>query len=363
MSASPAPTAPAETPAAPFGFAAKGMTHEVVAFATVPQLAYVADRMDFAAVSTVAFFGLTATAAGGIDMTNAGGRAWTSGVMDRVIARAHAAGTRVVTTIGRFSWSAAGTRTSRALLSSAARRQRLADVVADLVVARGIDGVDLDFEPIPSGQGPSYTDLVARVRRALDARRRGLQLTVALVGHFDSYDVPGLVRARPDALYLMGYHYAGWWSTIAGSTAPLGGRAYDVADSVRLLRRSVPADRLIVGLPYYGHLWPTTSGDVHARTAGQGSDLSVATAASLAAQHGVRWDPLEHVAWSRWQVRDCATCALHWVEVYYDSPQATADKLAWIDAQGLLGAGIWTIGFEGTPGPWNAAFRRAFLRG
>jgi spore germination protein YaaH len=337
------------------------MSHEVVAFATVSQLAYAASTMDLSAVSTVAFFGLTVTSAGGLDRTNAGGKAWTSAVMTRLIDRAHASGTRVIATIGRFSWSAAGIRASRAVLGSAARRQHLADTIAATVTERGVDGIDLDFEPIPSGLAGAYADLVGRVRRALDAARQGLQLTVALVGHFDSYDVPAIAKAGPDALYLMGYHYAGWWSKIAGSTAPLDGPRYDLADSVRILRRTVPANRIIVGIPYYGHLWPTATGDLHAATTGQGSDLSVRSAAGLAASHGGRWDAVEHVAWSRWQVRDCATCALHWVEVYYDSPRAVADKLAWMKRDGLLGAGIWTIGFEGQPGPWNAELRKAFL--
>jgi hypothetical protein len=95
---------------------------------------------------------------------------------------------------------------------------------------------------------------------------------------------------------------------------------------------------------------------------GRGSDLSVASAARLAAAHGVRWDPEEQVAWSRWQVRDCATCEGHWVELYFDSPRASAAKWAWIKRQHLLGAGIWTIGFEERPGAWNDVLREAFVR-
>ncbi|HEU4672938.1 MAG TPA: glycoside hydrolase family 18 protein [Candidatus Limnocylindrales bacterium] len=363
-----APSASAAAPSAsappkPFGFEAKGMTHEVIAFATVPQLDYVASRMDLSAVSTIAYFGLTATAHGRISLSNGGGRAWTSARMDAVIARAHAAGTRVVATIGRFAWTAGGRAASIALLASRGRRERLARTIARLVIERGVDGVDLDFEPIPAGLADEHADLVARVRRALDAARPGLQLTVALVGHFDSYDVAAIARGKPDAIYLMGYHYAGWWSKVAASTAPLGGPRYDLADTVGLLRRSVPAERIIVGVPYYGHLWPTKTGQPHARTTGRGSDLSVGAAAALAAEHGLRWDPVEHVAWSRWRVRDCASCAAHWVELYFDSPRASRDKWAWVKRTGLLGTGIWTIGFEGDgPGPWNAELRRAFLR-
>jgi spore germination protein YaaH len=318
--------------------------------------------MDIGAISTVVYFGLTATADGRIATSNADARVWRSGAVDELIARAHGAMSKVVFTLGRFSWTASETAASRTLLASSTSRAALARATADEVVRRGIDGVNVDFEPIPIGQAANFSDFVHRLRVELDAHRRGLQLTVDLVGHFDSYDVPGLVPSV-DAIYLMGYHYAGWWSSVAMSTAPMGGPRYDVAETVAALRRWVPSAKLIVGFPYYGHLWPTKSGLVHARTTGRGSDLQQPQAAALAAAHGLRYDPVEQVAWSAWQTRDCAACPLHWVQVYYDDVQADTYKWAWIKAQGLLGTGIWTIGFEGAPGASAAALRAAFVAG
>ena len=359
---SPSPLPSPEAATTPFGFQAKGMSHEVMAFVTRGQVAYATDTMDIGAISTVVYFGLTATADGRIATSNADAQVWRSPALGALVDRAHEAGSRVVFTLGRFSWTASETAASRTLLASSSSRAALARAAADEVIRRGVDGVNVDFEPIPVGQAANFTDFVRRLRVELDARRRGLQLTVDLVGHFDSYDVPGLVPSV-DAIYLMGYHYAGWWSSVAMSTAPMGGPRYDVAETVAALRRWVPARKLIVGVPYYGHLWPTKTGLVHARTTGQGSDLQQPRAAALAAAHGVRYDPVEQVAWSAWQVRDCATCSPHWVEVYYDDARADAYKWAWIKAQGLLGTGIWTIGFEGSPGASAAALRAAFVRG
>jgi hypothetical protein len=53
--ASPGPPSPSEatTPTTPFGFAAKGMTHEVMAFVTRGQVGYATSTMDIGAISTV----------------------------------------------------------------------------------------------------------------------------------------------------------------------------------------------------------------------------------------------------------------------------------------------------------------------
>lgn len=355
-----APSVPVDTPShdpAKFGFAAKGMRGEVMAFATVPELAYARDTLDFSAVSTLAFFSLQADANGRL-LHDGRWRAWNAPVFDAVRDRAHAAGTRVVVSVSRFSWSPDETAVTVALLGSSARRERLALEIAAEVVRRGIDGVNVDLEPVPVGQKAAFTSFVRRLRAALDDAAPGLQLTVAMTGYYSSYDARGLVaRGAADALYVMGYHYAGWWSKVAGSNAPMGGPRYDVTDTIATLRADgVPADRIIVGVPYYGHLWPTATGALGARTTGQGSDVQLASAVAILARVTPQWDPVEGVTWAAW--RENGT----WVQLYVDDARALAAKWRRFRALGLLGTGMWTIGFEGAPGAANTALREAWLR-
>jgi spore germination protein YaaH len=348
---------------AKFGFAAKGLRGEVMAFVTTSQVDDALERLDFGATSTIAFFSLVAGSTGAIN-EDTRWRSWNGRQVDELIARAHATGTKVVLSLARFSWSASQTKASVVLLGSETARARLARVVADEVVRRGVDGVNVDFEPIPPGQKANFTDLVRRIRTELDGRGPGYQLTFDVVGHFESYDVAAaLRRGGADAVYLMGYHYAGTFSTIAHGTAPLGGSRYSVADAISGLRLVAQPWQLIVGVPYYGHLWPTASGALNARTTGDGYDVLYSSARLIAARRGTTYDPVEKVQQVAWRGRSCATCPMQWFQLYFDDARSLGEKWTEFRRQGLLGTGIWTSAFEGGSGDLTAALRNVWLVG
>ena len=363
---SPGPSAPTVRGAydpARFGFAAKGLRGEVMAFVTTSQVDDALARLDFASTSTIAYFSLVATANGAISRDTRW-RSWNRPAVDELIARAHASGTKVVISLARFSWSPGETAASATLLGSAAARARLAGEVADEVVRRGVDGVNVDFEPIPLGQKANFTDLIRRIRTELDARRPAYQLTFDVVGHFESYDVAAaLAPGGADAVYLMGYHYAGTFSTIAHGTAPLGGPRYSVSDAIRGLRAVAKPSQVIVGVPYYGHLWPTRTGALNARTTGRGYDVLYRDARDIGRRRGTTYDPVEKVEQVAWRDRACPTCPVQWFQLYYDDARSLGAKWAEFQRQGLLGTGVWTSAFEGTSGELTAAMRKAWRIG
>jgi GH18 family chitinase len=348
---------------AKFGFAAKGLRGEVMAFVTTSQVDDALARLDFDSTSTIAFFSLVAGANGSINKDTRW-RSWNGKLVDQLIERAHATGTKVVISLARFSWSPSQTKTSATLLGSVKARARLAKAVVDEVVRRGVDGVNVDFEPIPRGQKANFTDLVRRIRTELDARGPGYQLTFDVVGHFESYDVGAALKpGGADAVYLMGYHYAGTFSTIAHGTAPLGGRRYSVADAIRGLRKVARPSQLIVGVPYYGHLWPTVSGALNARTTAGGYDVLFSSARLIGKKRGTKFDPVEQVQRVVWRGRSCASCPMQWFQLYYDDARSLTAKWTEFRRQGLLGTGVWTSAFEGTSGELTAAMRKVWLAG
>jgi len=338
------------------------MTNEMMAFVTIDQIDYALETMNWDVVSTVAYFSLGAQRDGSIAQ-DAGWRAWNSDAMTQLIEKAHANGTKVVISLERFSWSVGQTAVSRALLGSVERRSRLAREVAAEVVRRGVDGVNVDFEPIPSGQKDEFTHFIKTLRRELDRVRPGAQLTFDVVGHHESYDVAAATGPdAADAVYLMGYHYSGTWSSRAGSTAPMGGTRYDLVDTVISLLEEVERHEIIMGVPYYGHVWPTAGNGRNAGTEGGGFDMAVSRAYGLAREHGVKYDEIEQVAWVPFRGEPCDGCATRWFQLYFDDARASGYKWAWIKRNKLLGSGVWTIGFEGGRGALDDAMEGVFLR-
>ncbi|MDP8922184.1 MAG: glycosyl hydrolase family 18 protein [Chloroflexota bacterium] len=151
--------------------------------------------------------------------------------------------------------------------------------IADYVEAEGYDGFDLDLEGVRPADRAAYTAFVARLGAAL--HERGKLLTLAIpakagettTGWAAAYDYAALGQ-HADLITLMAYEYRGAFSG-PGSVAP-----YDWVDRVLAFATSqIPAEKILLGLAFYGHDWNTTSGGSRA--------LGYVRAAALAEYHGV----------------------------------------------------------------------------
>lgn len=355
---------------AQLGYEAKALRREVLGFLNHFHLDYALQYLDYDAVSTIAFFSIQADRNGHLMKRTASGAtttrwaAWTGSKMSTIIQRAHDNQSKVVFSVERFAWNSAGVAETTALLSSSVARQTLANEIANAVVARRVDGVNLDFEPIPRSQKANYVSFVRAVRRALDAKAPGYQLTFAATGFIGNYDIAALTASgAADAVYIMGYQYRGNWSTRAGSTAPLAGPIYDVGETVDAYLKLTTPDKIILGVPYYGYAWSTSSSVIHAPTTGSYvRSILYAESVQLAAAHGLRWDSLEKSAWTVWRHRPCSTCAWQWRELYFDSPRSLGAKFELVNTKGLRGAGVWALGFEGSRPELYSLLKRKFGR-
>ena len=103
-------------------------------------------------------------------------------------------------------------------------------------------------------------------------------------------------------------------------------------------------------MPYYGHLWPTASGALNARTTGDGYDVLYSSARLIGAKRGTTYDPVEEVQRVAWRGRSCATCPVQWFQLYFDDARSLGAKWTEFRRQGLLGTGVWTSAFEGGSG-------------
>jgi spore germination protein YaaH/flagellar hook assembly protein FlgD len=340
-----------------------GLRREIFGFLPYWELTDASTTLDWEKLSTIAYFGVGAAANGNLEVkdkdgkTTVGWSGWTSSRMTSVISQAHANNTRVVLTVQSFAWSSGGVTKQKALLGSSSARANLARQIAAAVRDRGADGANLDFEPIVSGYADEFTALVRAVRSELDAIAAGYQLTFDTMGYIGNYPIEEATAAGgADAVLVMGYDYKGGSSGTAGSIAPVGGPAYDIADTLAAYTSRIPASKVILGVPYYGRAWSTATDQLNSPTtsaAKYGSSVSVLyeTALDLAAEYGSHYDPVEGVAWTAYQRENCTKthgCVSGWRQTYFDSDKALAAKYDLVNQYDIRGIGIWALGYDGS---------------
>jgi chitinase len=136
--------------------------------------------------------------------------------------------------------------------------------------ARGVnepgifDGFDIDWEYPREEDAANFRALLAEFRRQMKAVHSGLRLTVA-VGQ-SPHMLPGTdfaaIAALVDQVGVMNYDYNGPWSDTTGLLAPLFANPADphhsgtIEHSISSYEAAgVPADKLLMGLPFYGYSW------------------------------------------------------------------------------------------------------------
>ena len=363
----PPETPPSVAPAA--AITPSGLRREIFGFLPYWQLNSSSLRLDYTKISTIAYFGIGADAAGNLQKRNADGAptvgwsGWTSARLTNIISAAHANHTRVVLTVQSFGWNTTGLARQKSLLGSASARANLARQIAAAVRDRGVDGVNLDFEPLASGYGAQFTSLVRGVRLELNKIHAGYQITFDTTGSIGNYPIEAATAAgAADAIFVMGYDYRTAGSSPVGSVAPVERSGYDIRDTVIAYTQRVPASKVILGVPYYGRAWSTSSAALNATNTsstktGASTTVVYDTAADYLAKYGRRYDPVEEVAWTAYQRQNCTTtygCVTSWRQLYVDDAATLGQKYDLVNRYGLRGAGIWALGYDGTrPELWS----------
>lgn len=215
-------------------------------------------------------------------------------------------------------------------------RDKLAATVADLVVPRNYDGINVDFEDIRPEDRPLLTDTMARI--AAKIRPSGKLVTQAIVGkakdsttgYGGAFDYAALAPSV-DLAILMAYdfHYAGG---DPGPVAPIGW----VRDVTTFATQTFGAGKVLLGMPLYGYDWNITTHDIaKAVTYAQALERSKRSGATrtidLASQSEiVRYaDPNgdQH-------------------EVWFESSATFDAKFSLVRQAGVAGFGLWRIGQE-----------------
>jgi spore germination protein YaaH len=359
---------PLPTPAGPPRIRALA-AREVLGFLPYWKLGQPTTSLDLRQLTTIAYFGVEAHQDGHLIRVSKAGAVppgWAgfeSQPFTDMLTAAHAAHVRVVLTVQRFAWTGGQSRRTVKLLQNPAARSSLVRDIAAVVKDRGIDGINLDWEPVPAAVRDDFTTFVRELRAALDGVHDGLQLTFDLTTAIGSYDLPALTADDgADAALVMGYDYRIATATRAGGTSPLdtGNAGFGLRATIAQALSVVAPERVILGLPWYGRAWSTASADPHALTqdpATFGASQTVEYGASVeqAMLTGRLYDEAEATAWSVYQAVACRACPETWRQIWYDDVDGFRTKVGLALDLGLRGVGIWALGDDGAhPELWSA---------
>jgi hypothetical protein len=257
---------------------------------------------------------------------------------------AHANGVRVVVTVVCFN-----STNITSILSNPANRQNLIDNLLTQVTAGNADGVNIDFEGVPSSQRDNLVTFMGELTRAFHDSIPGSHITMAspAVDWSGAWDYDALADSS-DGLMIMGYNYHWGGSSTTGPVAPLTNWGYrNITWTVDdyLVKTGYDRDKIILGLPYYGIEWPCDGPDPAANTTGGSSSIFYHSAEPYARSIGKQ---REMTAYTPWYVYGSYN------QGWYDDEVSLGVKEALINQEDLAGMGIWALRYdEGHIALWN----------
>lgn len=223
---------------------------------------------------------------------------------------------------------------------SAAAQSNLINELIRVVNLRNADGVNIDFEGVPSGSRSQLTAFMSNLTVKMHAQVPGSQVSICLpaVDWSSNFDVAAF-DGFLDKCIMMGYDYSWSKDTQAGPVAPLQTSAVfgslSVGKSVsNYLAAGLSPGKLLLGVPYYGYDWPTVSYALHANTITSGVSRSYPAAKSFAETYGYNWDTnslTPYVLYGSYR------------QLWYDDTNSLARKYDFANSKNLAGIGIWAL--------------------
>ena len=236
------------------------------------------------------------------------------------------------------------------VLSYTSKRTRVINQVVAEAIENGIDGINLDFELVSAACGEHYIQFVREL--SVRCRQNGLVLSVdnyVPQPYNEHYDIEEQGNVA-DYVVIMGYDEHTDGSYEAGSVASIGYLENGITDALK----SVSADKLIAGVPFFTRLWfetPKTEDEL-AQEAGTeaasypnkvtSSAYGMDEAARVVEDAGVQaqWDSETMQNYAQWEA-DGGT-----YKIWLEDNQSLEEKLKVIKSNDLAGVAEWSLGME-----------------
>lgn len=235
-----------------------------------------------------------------------------------------------------------------AFLGNTNAKQTLITNLINLVQQRGAHGVNIDFEAVPSGQSANLTafmlDLCSQFHTAIPNGE--VSIALPAVDWSNTFDVAAMSNCV-DQFFIMGYDYYYGGSAQAGPTDPLYSMVstynYNHAKSITYyLNRGVPANKLCLGLPYYGREWETESNAVPSNTTG---NFATSRTYKYVRDNSGTYVNHQYHAGSKSGYFTYQNGG-NWRECFINSAYTLGKRFEMVHLRNLAGIGIWALGYD-----------------
>ncbi len=236
-----------------------------------------------------------------------------------------------------------------AMLKSCQARQNFIDQLIQYAKKNKVDGINLDFENIYLKDSDRYVQLAAELHVATKQIGIPLSIAVTVPGGSDNwskvYDRKRLAKVS-EYVTLMAYDQHWENSQTSGPVAGLNWVDQNIAKTLEM----VPADKLVLGLPFYTRVWyERLSTEKPNQMKVRSKSVFMNAPRKLIDENDpVRvWDEENSQYYFAYFEGDSL------VKFWYDDPAAIARKAKLFKKYQLAGIACWSLGFE-SPEIWPA---------
>lgn len=244
-----------------------------------------------------------------------------------------------------------------AFLGSKKAQENFYASLDNVLLAYPINGVNIDIET--SGETSeqlrnNMTTFVKELRAHLNQKYSHVQLSIDMyagaAANKQIWDVQA-IAPHVDYIIVMAYDFHRSSSQTAGPVAPLFGDTANWEESIseyfQSFLQQAPREKVVLGVPFYGYEWQTTSRDAKSHTFPDTGATASYTRVQELLEKKDELKVQEH--WNE----TALSPYISYIEdgeiyvVYYEDSRSLSYKLDYVNQLDLGGIAIWALGYEG----------------